>query len=115
MNVLYWSYKGYVGDTYTFLKGGPVAQKAPASIRTVGQVYLSYLSQRGFGEGYFNNSGVNCWYQKSVFRTEQDRDEAHARLAKDYFCQVFETEEAYKESLLMARANAKAMRKQNPY
>jgi hypothetical protein len=118
MITIYWSYKGYCGDKfYGDVVGKTAAEYAPNS-RSVSARVFSWLNQRGFGQGYFNNSGVYVVYRKSVFKTEADRDIALALMTKSfntYTHTVFSDDVAYYDALAATKLAEKRLRKQNPY
>lgn len=60
---IFWEYNGYVGDSY-YLKNQELCLAIPNSTSTFKS--FSWLTQKGFGLGYFNNSGV---YTR-VFKTK---------------------------------------------
>lgn len=116
MITIYWCFKGYGGDEfYGDIDAKTAARYAPNS-RSVGYKYFSWLNQRGFGPGYFNNSGVYHAFRKSVFKTEADRDAALALMTKwNYTMEVFKDDVAYYDALKEVKVTEKRLRKQNPY
>ena len=118
MHTILWSYKGYSGDEYFMNVSEKLAAKFAPSSRTVGLRLFSWLNQRGFGPGYYNNSGVYIALRKSVFKSEAERDAALALMKQPfmaYAINVYETEAEYNEMVAASRRNQKDMRKLNPY
>jgi hypothetical protein len=115
MICVYWSYKGYAGDEYMLDTEKLTARYAPNS-RSVGLKRMGFLSQLGFGPGYYNNSGVNRTFVKSVFKTEADRDAALVKLNQyTTFTTVYNDDVAYYDAREEYAKLAKRMQKQNPY
>jgi hypothetical protein len=118
MITIYWCYKGYCGDKfYGDIVAKTAAEYAPNS-RSVGVKYFSWLNQKGYGPGYFNNSGVYWVYRKSVFKTEADRDAALALMTKSfnlYTITVFKDDVAFFDEVASTRVYEKRARKERPY
>lgn len=117
MHVIYWKYKGYAGDRFHFAQDQLVAVYAPNS-RSVGVRMFSWLTQKGFGPGYFNNSGVWQTFRKSVFKTEAERDAALELMSKPFLSNtviVFKDDVAYFDDLKQIRTYEKRARKERPY
>jgi hypothetical protein len=118
MITIYWSYKGYCGDRfYGDIDANTGAEYAPNS-RSVGFKCFSWLTQKGFGPGYFNNSGVYHAFRKSVFKTEEAKADALALMQQDfhaYTITVFKDDVEYYDSLKEVKVAEKRLRKQNPY
>lgn len=113
MIAIFWMYEGYTGDQFWY--GDKLVQNFTPTARTVGQKSVSWLTQLGFGPGYYNNSGVYRRFQKSVFKTEAERDEALEKIKQHYKARVYDHEATYKADLLSMRQTEKRMRKQHPY
>ena len=118
MITIYWSYKGYCGDKFY----GNIVEKTAAEYvpnsRSVSARVFSWLNQRGFGPGYFNNSGVYVVYRKSVFKTEADRDAALALMTKSfnqYTHTIFSDDVSFWDAVAETKLAEKRLRKQNPY
>lgn len=118
MIAVYWCYKGYVGDRFLAdVQEGLRLHYAPTSRSTNFRLF-SWLSQRGFGQGYFNNSGVYQAYQKFTFKTEAERDEALKLLTASYnkyTVEIFNDVDAFRAAIAATKEIQKQMRKQNPY
>ena len=118
MITIYWKYKGYVGDEFSSDLEPRLRNKFAPNSRDVGFRYFGWRTQKGFGPGYFTNSGVYQAFRKSVFKTEADRDVALALMSKDflkYTLVVFKDDVAYYDDIKEIRAIEKRMHKQNPY
>jgi hypothetical protein len=118
MITIYWSYKGYCGDKfYGDIVAKTAAEYAPNS-RSVSARVFSWLNQRGFGPGYFNNSGVYVVYRKSVFKTEADRDAALALMTKSfntYTHTIFSDDVSFWDAVAATKLAEKRLNKQHPY
>jgi hypothetical protein len=114
MHAIFWSYNGFVGDEFCF-KPKTLAEKFAPGSRSVGMKFFSWLTQRGFGPGYFNNSGVYHLIQKSVFKTEAEMVKALEVLSKHYCVKVYDGEAHFKGAVSELRNAEKRIRKQNPY
>lgn len=117
MITIYWCYKGYCGDQFYSADQKIIEAYAPNS-RSVGVRYFSWLNQRGFGPGYYNNSGVYHVFRKSVFKTEADRDAALALMTKSFngpLITVFKDDVAYADDVAATRLHEKRMNKNHPY
>jgi hypothetical protein len=115
MHNVYWMYEGYSGDCFGFAQRAEnlVARFAPQGKSTIVRCF-SYLTQRGYGPGYFNNSGVYFQFQRTTFKTEALRDAA-LELMKHYCVKVYTTEAEYKEAIADRRLSQNVMRKSNPF
>jgi hypothetical protein len=112
---LYWSYRGYVGDKLFNRADKMSAMTSPGKM--VGQKIFSWLTQKGFGPGYHNTSGVYHSFQKSVFKSEEDKRDAKESL-KDLDLSsvtIYPDEAAFKTAMEKAKVLQKEKNKQNPY
>ena len=104
---IYWSYSGYLGDEFTFDSEKLTNKFFPGS-RSTKVKFFSWLSQKGFGPGYFNNSGVYRHFQKTMV------DEAF-EVPKHYLLTIYADDVAYFDAMAEIKTAEKRMRKQNPY
>lgn len=114
MHAIFWSYKGYAGDEYSFKPKSLAEQLVPGS-RSVGLKWYCWLGQKGFGPGYFNNSGVYYLFQKSVFKTEAEMVAALEVLKKNYWVKVYDNETHYKGAKAETKMWETRFNKQHPY
>jgi hypothetical protein len=118
MITIYWSYKGYCGDKfYGDIVGKTAAEYAPNS-RSVSARIFSWLNQKGFGPGYYNNSGVYIVFRKSVFKTEADRDVALELMTKSfnlYTHKLYSDDVEFWDAVGEYKLEAKRLNKQHPY
>ena len=113
MNSVYIQYNGWPGDDYYFEPSKLASRYAPSAQPLKAQCF-SWLSQKGFGPGYFNNSGKYALFQKLNFKGEIPAEELAA--LKNKFCMVvFESKEAFDEAKTRLKDHEKHMRKRNPY
>lgn len=115
---VYWSYNGFVGDKFSFQPNVALAERFAPKSRTVGLKLFSWLNQRGFGPGYFNNSGEYAAYRKSVFKTEADRQAALELMLQSCWAQyvkVFDSKDAFDEAVARTKQLEKIKHKDNPF
>lgn len=103
---LFAMYSGYVGDDKwnQFRREEQVVPEGTMS----GRKYLDWLSQKGFGYGYFNNSGRYVVFFKLKVPVD------HSGVL-GYGFEMFHTLEDYGNRLKEMKAHSKRMHKQNPY
>jgi hypothetical protein len=112
---LCWSYLGYPGDGFYFDEGADLYSKFTPTGKQVKAKVFSWLAQKGFGPGYFNNSGRYKRYQKTVFKSEAEKTLALQTMFNRQGIEIFETEEAFKIAKEKTAAHAKMQRKLHPY
>ncbi len=116
MHNVYWMYYGYSGDRYGY--GERVEkltkQYVPGSKATLVR-HFSWLNQRGFGQGYFNNSGVCYTFMRSTFKSAEEGAAAAAFIKEKFDVTVFDTDAEYKAAIAAKRTAQATMRKRNPY
>ena len=112
MNSLFIRYDGYTGDANY---GSPerLLEKAP-SAKAVGTRYFCWLSRRGFGPGYYINSGKYALFLKLNFKGENSVAEMET-LQKMFSLTVYSSKEEYDSAKVEIAKHQKRMRKQNPY
>lgn len=116
MHNIYWVYKGYSGDEYGFAqRAANLANRWAFEGKSTLARCFSWLNQRGFGPGYFNNSGVYYQFHRSTFRTGQAYAAALTHMKAHYAIEVFETQASYMEEVARIRGVQKDMHKANPY
>ena len=110
-------YIGYPGDRYYNGHEGQEALDAliPGS-KHVGVQRFYWLNQKGFGHGYFNNSGAYAHFQRFKVK-EMPSEEVMKELKKRLgtLSKVYDTKEEYEEDMKKVWKFAKEKNKQNPY
>jgi hypothetical protein len=112
---LCWSYSGYPGDGYYFDEGAKLYSAFTPTGKQVKAKAFSWLSQKGFGRGYFNNSGRYKRYQKTVFKNEEEKALALQAMVVRYGIEIFATEEDFKIAKEKTAKHAKWQNKICPY
>ena len=118
MFTIYWSYKGYCGDRFYGDVNKNIAEEYAPNSRSISVRIFSWLNQKGFGPGYFNNSGVYIVYRKSVFKTEADRNAALELMTRSfnlYTHTIYSDDVSFWDAVGATKLAAKRMNKQNPY
>lgn len=103
-------YNGYIGDEQWngFSTAGIHAKCVVADSKMIGLKYVSWLSQKGFGPGYFNNSGrYAIAYKIKVPEGVELKERLQVKM--------YEDAAAHAESWKDWKAHARRQNKANPY
>lgn len=104
---VYWSYKGYTGDSF-FLHPERLVDRFFPNSKSSEPTVFDWLNQRGFGPGYYNSSGVYICFQKTVVQDD-------FVLPKHHDLVIYEGFQAFKKARAEFKAHAKRANKNNPY
>ena len=112
--VLFWKYDGYVGDQH-YMRTEALINRIPGA-RPRKVKHVCYLSQKGFGQGYFNSSGKYKIFVKSTLvRDLTEAEVAAVNEALGYSHTRYDSRVEFDEDVKRITAHAKQMNKQNPY
>ena len=109
MKYTYYMYKGYSGDKF-YLNTDTLIELVPDSKAKIVK-RLNWLSQIGFGYGYFNNSGKYVTFVKVSTKGEPDL----TKLQSDSSITIFDNVDEFKLEVKDYTIYAKNKNKQNPY
>lgn len=118
MITIFWKYDGYVGDEFFTDPTNLILEKFAPNSRSDAVRTFSWLQQKGFGPGYYKNSGVYSTFRKSVFKSEEDRNVALKLMrgvGLDVYVTIYDTEEEYKNALAETKNCESYNNKINPY
>lgn len=105
-------YKGYVGDKYWGgLRIDGTKSPIPEAKLTKFK-YVEWLAQKGFGPGYYNNSGRYAVAFKLTADADFDLYEALVNLGAEFFDA---NSESFKARWAALKAHAKHQNKAHPY
>lgn len=113
MHNIYWLYEGYSGDKFGSAES--LTERFAIGSKSTLVRCFSWLNQKGFGLGYFNNSGVYFLFQRSTFKSPEAASVAVGLMKAHYACKIFDTEAEYKLAITRKRDGQKDMRKRNPF
>jgi len=102
-------YNGYIGDEqWKKLHSKEDSKCVVADSKMIGLKYLDWLSQKGFGPGYFNNSGRYVIAYKLKVPEDMVLEERHQ-------VTVYEDAAAHAESWKGWKYHARTQNKAHPY
>lgn len=117
---IFWIYRGYAGDEfyYNTMRRPDAQSSTHRSLlnildgKTIIKMRVSYLTQRGFGKGYFNNSGEYAIALKSVVA---NKEEALLKLQQMRNVYTLDTRDVFATSIAEWKAVEKEMKKLYPF
>jgi len=115
MHKIYWSYKGFAGDAFYGDIEDRTAKKFAPNSRSVSFRLFDWLTQKGHGPGYFNNSGVYIALRQSVFKTDADKQSALAIMFAAHNVVVFQDDVGFWDAVSESKLTEKRTRKERPY
>jgi hypothetical protein len=108
------SYTGYPTDDFYFDSIKTMQKLLPDAV-LISKKKFFWLTQKGFGYGYFNNSGKYRVFIKATFKTKTFADSLLEPLKRYRDLKVFESIEDFKESIKATSVHEKIQAKMNPY
>jgi hypothetical protein len=108
------SYTGYPTDDFYFNPIKTLQKLLPEAV-LVPKKKFHWLTQQGFGPGYFNDSGKYRFFVKATFKTKTFTDDLLGPLKRYQDLTVFESIDDFKESIRATAVYTKIQNKRCPY
>lgn len=108
------SYTGYPTDDFYFDPIKTLQKLLPDAV-LIPKKKFSWLTQKGFGPGYFNNSSKYRVFIKATFKTKTFTDALLEPLKRYQDLKVFGSIDDFRESIKVTAVHEKYQSKKNPY